>query len=366
MTHILLSFIFYNILLIIFYYHFKCGNKYIGKKNLLFYTILLIAFATYGTGEGDYLHYKENVELFRSLADVSFYRGMEIHYNYLAYFLEGNYTLWRLVIFSLQFVGMSWLLHKAKLDTYPVFFSLVAICLVLYTYQRSYWGVIFYFLGIYLLQEKKNPLFIIIIVLSYFSHTQNLVLLGLLPLGFINLRSWHLLLVFLFMGVIAATLKDYFNYYLDSGGVENAEYLNYKVDLYSRGGKGNFGNSIGEQITFFIRYIPVVIIVLIWLKLLFTKRKKYLSLYKPFRRVVNIMIALVITSLVILLSDLGSGTFFYRILAMTLFPVSMIMPEMVKNKIMKEKLFYDIIGIFVFATEVSYFKSIYYAHVVGV
>ena len=193
MGHILLSFLFFNIILLVFYKNYRKGNYYIKKGSLIFYTILLIAFGTYGTGEGDYLSYKRVVELIHSTIDVISLNGMEIQYNYLAYYLGGNYTLWRLVIFSVEFIGMSWLLYKAKLNTYPVLLTFVAVCLLLYTYQRSYWGVIFYFLGLYLLLEKKNPLFLILIGLCYFSHTQNIVLLVLLPLSFINLKGWQMI-----------------------------------------------------------------------------------------------------------------------------------------------------------------------------
>ena len=98
MGHILLSFLFYNILVIIFYTRYKRGGYYIKKSDLIFYTLLLIAFGTYGGGEGDYLHYKEAVEDIHSLADVLYNKGMEIQYYYLAYILGGNYTIWRLVV----------------------------------------------------------------------------------------------------------------------------------------------------------------------------------------------------------------------------------------------------------------------------
>ena len=44
--------------------------------------------------------------------------------------------------------------------------------------------------------------------------------------------------------------KDYFVDYLDSGGVEDAEYINTKLAKYSQGGKGFFGGSIGEYVIF--------------------------------------------------------------------------------------------------------------------
>lgn len=366
MEHILLSFVFYNIILIIFYNHYRRGHKYITKSSLFFYTILLIAFGTYGGGEGDYLHYKESVEEFHTLFDVMYYNGMEIQYNYLAYVVGANYDLWRLVIFSIQFIGMSWLLSKVKLNTYPVFLCFITICLVLYTYQRAYWGVIFYFMGLYLLLEKKNPLFLIIIALCYVSHTQNIVLLALLPLAFVNFRKWQLFLVFLLIGVLATILKDYFTAYLDSGGVEGAEYLNDKAQRYSEGGLGNFGNSIGEYIMFIFRYVPLAVIVLTCLKMIFSNRDRYLAFYKPFRGIVNITIGLTIASLVVLFADLGAGTFFYRIISMTLFPVSLLLPYMVENRIVKKQSFNRYIWIYISVAEMGYMKDIYYAYANGV
>lgn len=365
MGHIFLSFLLFNIILIICYNNYIKGCYYIKKKRLLFLTILLITFATYGTGEGDYLHYKENVELFHSLYDVMYYKGMEVQYNYLAYILGGNYTLWRLVIFSLQFVGMSLLLYKARLNTYPVFLSIIAVCLVLYTYQRSYWGVIFYVMGLFLLLEKKNPLFLLVIILCYFSHTQNIVLLALLPLGFFNIKRWEIAIVVLFLGVFAAYFKEYFTAYLDSGGIEDADYINSKVGNYGEGGTNFFGGSIGEHVVFILRYAPVVFIVLSWLKTIYTGSIKFMSFEKPYRGIMNVTIGLVLSSLVILLSNIGAGIFFYRILSMTLFPIAIILPYMVNNKILKKKTFNNYIWVYIICSELSYIKDLYYAYAHG-
>lgn len=333
---------------------------------MVLYTILLIAFGTYGTGEGDYLHYKENVEMFHSLFDVMYYKGMEIQYNYLAYIVGGNYTIWRLVIFSIQFIGMSWLLYRSKMNTYPILLSFITICLVYYTYQRSYWGVIFYFMGLYLLLEKKNPLFLIFVLLCYASHTQNIVLLALLPLGFIDLKKWQLFLAIILVGVMAATLKDYFTAYLDSGGFEDAEYFNSRMQTYGGDSElGNFGSSIGEVTIFIFRYLPIAVVVLILVRMIFLQRNRYLSLYKPYRRVMNVTIGLVIVSVIVLFASLGAGTFFYRILSMTLFPFSILLPYMARNKMIKKNTLNMYFMIYIFVAELGYVKDLYYAYANG-
>lgn len=327
----------------------------------------MIAFATYGTGEGDYLSYKENVEVFHSLPDVFLYHGMEVQYNYLAYLVDGNYTLWRLVIFSIQFIGMGWLLYKAKLNTYPVLLCFVAICLLTYTYQRSYWGVIFYFLGVYLLFTKKNPFFLIIMGMCYFSHTQDIALLVFLPLSFIDIKRWQLLITVLLIGTMANLLKDYLPEFIDSGGVENADYFNEKVSRYGQGGSNYFGGSYGELLLFLLRYIPLAIIVLTLVKLILINRSKYLSFEKPYRAMINVVIVIVIAALVVLAaSSLGIGIFFYRLLAMTLFPIAIILPNMLNAKILKKYDFNSYVLIYIAAAEFSYVKDIYYAYVHGV
>lgn len=366
MAHIIISFIFFNFLLLIFFNHFKRGHYFIKKQKLYLYTLLLIAYGTYGGGEGDYLHYKESVELFHSLAAVFYYNGMEIQYNYLAYLVGGNYDLWRLVIFSVEFIGLSWFLYKAKLNTYPVFLCFISICLIYYTYQRAFWGVIFYFMGFYLLIQKKNPLFLVIIALCYVSHTQNLILLLFLPLGFINIKRWQLFSVLLLLGVLSTLLKNYFTSYLDSGGVEDAAYLNDKVQRYSQGGLNNFGNSIGEYIVFILRYVPLALIVLSFLKMIFFNRNTYLCFYKPYRGIINITISLVISSLIVLFADLGAGTFFYRILAMSLFPFAFLLAYMLDNKFLKRRTFNFLIFNYILVSEISYIKDIYYAYANGV
>lgn len=369
MSHILLSFLFYNVILLIFYSHYRRGHYYIKKKHLVFYTALLIAFGTYGGGEGDYLHYRERMTLFQSLYDVLYYDMMEVQYNYLAYLVNGNYNLWRLVIFSVQFIGMSWFLYKAKLNTYPVYLCFITYLLISSVYNRSYWGPIYYFMGIYLLLEKKNPLFLIAIALNYFSHTQNIVLFALLPLAFFDLKKWHLISSVLLFGIVVIVIRDVFTSILDTGGIvggiESGDYINKKAQEYSEGKLGAFGNSIGEYIMFIFRYVPMAVIVLTWLNLIFNHHNKYLSFYKPLRRVLNIAISVVLLSLIVLFANIGGGTFFYRILAMALFPLCIILPSMVKNGTLSKKSFNFYILIFIIGSELSYLKDLYYAYAGG-
>lgn len=368
MGHILLSFLFYNILVIIFYTHYKRGDYFINKRHLFFYTLLLIAFGTYGGGEGDYLHYKEAIENIHSLADVLYYKGMEIQYYYLAYLLEGNYTIWRFVVFAVQFIGLGWFLYKAKLNTYPVLLGFTSLLLVTSIYGRVYWGVIYFFMGCYLLIEKKNPLYLIAVALCYFSHTSNLILIALLPLSFINLKKWHIVLIIALFGTIITVFNDYFSTLIDNGGVEGADYLNIKVNSYSiqTSNYNNFwGNSIGEMIIFMLRHIPLLLILL---KILFYFLRSYgdfEKIYKPLQRVINVYLGINLVALVFLFADMNNGTYFYRVLAMSFFAITLMLPYMVDHKIITKRIFNVYIVLFLVASEANYLKDLYYAYMGG-
>lgn len=359
--HILLSLLFYNVLLLIVWNHYKKDHYYIKKSNLFILTLLLVAFGTYGGGEGDFWKYKDMVEATHTLFDVTFSNGMEMQYYYLAYLLDGNYYLWRLVLFSIQFLGLSWFLNKAKLNTYPIILCFISFCLVSSIYGRSFWGAVFYFMGVYLLLEKKNPLFLIAIALSYVSHTQNIVLFAMLPLAFIDIKKWHILLFILLFGTLASLLSDTFTSILDTGGIEGADYMNDRMESYRDSELGAFGNSIGEYIITVLRYVPMALVFITWFGLIFLKRDVYLSYYKPYRRVLNISIGLLLASVVVLFASLGGGTFFYRILGMVSFPLIILIPYMVETKTIKRKTFNMYIFIFAITTELNYLKDIYYA-----
>lgn len=370
MAHIILSFLFYNFLILIFYSHYKRGHYYVKKSNWILYILLFIAFGTYGGGEGDYLQYKEAVESIHSLADVLYYNSMEIQYYYLAYLLDGNYNLWRLIIFSIQFLGLGWFLNKARLNTYPVLIAFTSLFLVTSVYGRVYWGVIYFFIGFYFLVEKKNPLYLLVVALCYVSHTSNLLLVALLPLGFIELRKWHLVLIILLFSTITAAFNDYFNLFLESGGVEGADYINGKVDTYSSSTSmyvhSFLGDSIGEKLVFLLRHVPLLIMLIQILSLFIGSNNRFETIDKPFRRIINVYLGLILASLVFLFADLNNGTYFYRVLAMTFFPITILLPYLVKNHYIKKRAFNYYIFLFLFATEVNYLKDIYYAYVAGI
>lgn len=368
MGHIFLSFLFFNIILINLYGHYKRGNYYIKKSQLVIYIILFILFGTYGGGEGDYLHYKSLVEDFGAFNEVVYSTSFEIQYVFLSYCVGGNYTLWRLILYSIQFVGFGFFLYKARLNTYPVLLSFTALCLVASVYGRTFWGIVYFFLGVYLLIEKKNFYYLIAIALCYLSHMSNLVLIALLPLAFIKIKKWHFLFFLLSFSMIVALFKDSFIGFLNSGGVDadGADYVNSKLQDYgNREAKSYFGASIGMTISVLLRCFFVISILFVVVKLMFKKYDRYLTLYKPVRGIINISFGIILLSSVILSASVGGAPLFYRIFDLALFPVSIILPCLLTSNHVR-KMTYDLyIYCFIIYTEYGYIRDLYYAYAEG-
>lgn len=369
MFHIFLSFIFFNIIVYDLYGHYKRGGYYVKTKDLYRFVILFILFGTYGGGEGDFLHYKDIVEGYNTMSDVLFYTGMEQHYVYLSYLVGGNYYLWRFVLFSFEFLGFGFFLYKSKLNTYPILLSFATLCLITSVYGRAAWGGIYFFFGVYLLIEKKNPLYLIAIILSYVSHTSGLVRIFLLPLAFINIKRWHIIAIVLIFGSLVVAFREKFTDIINSGGIdyEGAEYINDRLQTYGEGGsKSYFGKSLGTAITIILKDILVVSILYSITKSIFKNRNGYLSMYKPLRGVINISLGIVLLSFIVLAASVGSAPFFYRIFDMSTFMVSIILPCLTQSNFFTKRRYENYIYWFIFYSEFGYLRDLYYAYANGV
>ena len=114
MIGLILSFLFYNIIVFLIYRHYRRGEYKIPISQLILFTLLFIAFGTYGNHLGDYWRINEMVDFFgKSSIDVEEGFAMEKHYYLLAKLVNGNYILWRLIINCVAFIGFAFFLGRA-------------------------------------------------------------------------------------------------------------------------------------------------------------------------------------------------------------------------------------------------------------
>lgn len=174
--------------------------------------ILVVMFATFGFITGDYFHYQE---IFDSYAKYQELEHVEPIYLSVAKFVGGNYTLWRLVVWTVATLLYIFVMRQLKVTP-----SVASLCFALFTMfyfcshrQTVAFCVVFLSICLFLSNSKSKLLKIIaiaIFIASIFFHRSMVVyaflfLLSLIPLNryaYIVIICLYPLVSYLFSGVI--------------------------------------------------------------------------------------------------------------------------------------------------------------------
>lgn len=363
MEGLILSFIFYNIIVLLIYMHYKQGEYEVTTKQLIVFTLLFIAFGTYGNHLGDYWRINEMIEFYGKTPSDDFGSSMEKQYYALAKFVNGNYVLWRFIINCIAFGGLAFFLRKSKMANYPTLLLFATMCLFWVAGHRGWWGYIYYYFGVYLFFRDKKVIYLILVAFSYFSHSSNILLLLLLPIGFLKINRFYIVIVCLFISLGLNIFQEYFNIIAESG-IGN-EYYSDKLQTYSSQNANNFfGSSIGEYLQNFFILVPKYLFMFYILKQLLSK-KYYINNMRPEENAItHICIISFLVSIAAFFMDLGSGTIAFRLFTMSTFPILLLSNYFLIGN--KKKYKFKMMKCFFISIELVYIFSIYYASIHGV
>lgn len=315
----------YNVL--VFYVYVKYKNQGNRPMSQLSFTFLIGAFIIYGVWGiqmGDYLSYAEIVrDVYNSGKYLSDYEDfylshMEPIYNRLAIQCKGNIHLWRLVWFTVQWLGMGYMLWKLKINNYEAI--LVFILLVLYSVNggRVSWGIGYFFLSLYLFLSTHKKRYLLFLILSYWAHTSMILLFAFLPAVFIKIKRLYIILGIFSIPFLVLLLNYIFNEYILVNEFEN-EYLNRKINIYGNYESGStiWGDYFGLIIRTLIYRIPLYLAVF---KILIDIIRKRVQLSDENRRYISFYFCLFIYTCCALFSNLKSGSFYNRYFIMLYLP----------------------------------------------
>lgn len=363
MEGLILSFLLYNIIVMLIYKHYKRGEYNISIKQLILFTLLFIAFGTFGNHLGDYWRINEMIEFYGKLSSDDIGTSMEKHYYILAKLVNGNYVLWRFVINCVAFIGFAFFLYKSKMANYSTLLLFASMCLFWVAGHRGWWGYIYYYYGVYLFFRDKKYIYLILATLSYFSHSSNILLLALLPIAFFKFNRYCTILVIVFLFFGLDRLQEYFNI-IAVNGVED-EYYSKKINAYSSQTENNFfGSSIGEYLQNFFILVPKYLFMFYMLKLLLFNKYNIRNMSTEQNAITNISVILFLASIAAFFMDLGSGTIAFRMLTMSTFPILLLSDFILDGKNQKYKI--KMSNWFLISIELTYIFSIYYASIHGV
>lgn len=363
MEGLILSFIFYNIIVLLIYKHYKRGEYNISTKDLIWFTIAFIAYGTYGNHLGDYWRLNETIKLFGTTAVWDIGRSMEIQYYLLAKWVDGNYVLWRLAINVVSFVGLAFFLKKANMDNYPTLLLFATMCLFWTAGHRGWWGYIYYYFGVYLFFKTKRPWYLIFALFSYFSHASNILLIALLPITFFRFNRFVAMGLIIYLGLGLGVFQEYFDGIVSNG--MDDEYYTQKVETYANQNLNNFfGASIGEYLQYFFLMAPKFLFMFYMSKKVIFDKEYVRTMSRGQNALTNVSILLFFVSVTAFFMNLGTGTIASRIMSMSTFPILLLANYVLVGR--KAKYIPMMTMCFFLTIEFTYIFSIYYTSVHGI
>ena len=347
-------------------YHYKeLSNKRFFQpipSNRRIYIFILFTFCgLVGLQHGDYFRYAEEVrEIVRTAAS---YRITHLEYQYeqLAKLVQGNYLLWRFIIFGGQFAILLYYLKKINLFSYGFLYVFSVMCLHSMVVGRASWGVVLFFCTTYYAIQSKNYKHLFITPLCLYSHTSLVVLLAVLPLIFLKFNKKSIFFFIILYFALSNVLYYAFENIPLLATYEQTEIISQKMESYADPDRENsigfFGNSFAAKLSSIPEKLGLSALLIILLVKAYKKRG-FIEHSIHFLLLASLF--LVMFSFVMLEGEFGAGTLSYRFFNMIKLPLSIALYYFYKKELITRKVFVLFITIFIFVLEVTLIVPLYY------
>lgn len=296
---------------------------------------------------GDFFHFMENVQEYIFIPGYYNY-GEEI-YQAIAKFVNKNYFLFRTIVWGGAFGLFCWTAKRLEVPIYYAVIFLFATHSIIFAYARATAAMAVYFFGLsFLIKPVTKSKWLgyvvggFLIYSSCFFHNSALIMVIMTGIILVPLRKWNIIVIVLMIPFLSIFLKEYL--FLFAQETTN-ETLAAKINNYS---EREIENGISAIIIKLFEYLSFYLPFIISSLCIFKKREELVipsyiyNLYK-----VTFGLILVCTTFYFL----GESfiTFFYRILFMTMIPLSLIVVKLYQQGLMTLKQYhYCVIPGFIF------------------
>lgn len=279
--------------------------------------MLFVIFGTFAYYTGDYAHYKNEVaRLYGNLLNPT---HMEMIYVFLIDLTNGNYTLWRLCVFSVMFLLLHIFLKLSNQNTFHALFWYALLILPSAVSGRAPIGALSLFIGI-IFFIKGGYHYLLSILFFFFSilaHKSIVPLFLLIPFAKIPFNSKLYPLLLLILPIVGILVESFLLVLFVNQGWINEDgykhYISYEAP---------FLDSIGGIVEFLVYTLPFNFFVLLFIAQML-KIKISDKLYVHLRGVTFIFIVFLIVALVIF----GyTNPMFYRYFEMLKYLLLLLLP----------------------------------------
>ena len=350
---------------------FIIGYKYISRpgfnfqdhnKKALIFVAFFTIFALFYCLNSDYFAYREfaygDYKFFFINSDI---KDIEAYY-YVAILCNGNYELFRIIIWGGSFLIFYITCRVFKTPPYLA----ILLYFLLYNdhacYGRVTLAMSVFYLGLALLIKKKwFILGILIILSSVFFHHSMAVAVVLVPIIITPKNKKIQLVLYLTLFVVMYYVINRFMGEADS--LMDDESLGYygrkmvssqnKIDdgTYSR--YGSIFGVLNDLFEYLVFYIPIF-----GLFTIISKSKKTNMIYADMTKLYIIIVSITLLSTTFLIIYQSFNVLFYRTLYMTMIPISILMATLLSNKLIKKDFVY-----LTLAMAIIHYLGLYLSHI---
>lgn len=258
----------------------------------------------------------------------------EIYYN-IAKITNQNYFIFRVIVWGGAFSAFCWTAHRMNLPIYYAAIYLVFTHAITFSYARVSLAMACYFLGLSFLcrpTKRKWISYVIgvsLIIASVLFHKSALIMIAITIIILIPINKWTVFLIIISISFLSAIAKTYLGIIAED--IETDAYIAKKITNYSDreviNGTSGIILKIFEYASFYIpfffcsRYI------------LFDKKQIRKDIYLYYKVSFGIMII----SAIFLFMGSTYITFFYRILFMTMLPLTIINCRLYQDGILSHR-----------------------------
>ena len=344
------------ILISLLYITYKVNQgKYYPRLLYKCYFLLFIYLGTYAYFTGDYAHYQH--EISRLSTNPLNPTHMEFVYIFLAKWVNGDYTLWRLHVFVTMFLLLGYLLKLTRTNNFQTLFWYSLFILPDAVGGRCPIAITAYFIAVVYLSRRKYLQGFFFAILGAFMHKTILPILLFLPFSRIKINSKLFVLSYPLFLIVGITFNRYLIDYLAAYGFISKEsfegYLQYDKHLFA---------SIGGTIGFFIMFLPYNFAVIANIKALlgYKIKIKDISIVR-LRSFTNVFVLFLLLGLFLFGT---TSPMFYRYYEMLKYPLLLLLPYMYPKlyQLRLTKNNFNLLMLFMFSQLYSVSLSAYYEY----
>ena len=320
------------------------SNLYIQESNkprtiLLFCGILLFALTAF-VGD-DFFHYYERMFEYRGQVFGDQERGIEAFYQYLIHYINGNYFLFRLIVWGSSLFLIVFAARQFKVNVYHTLFVILAGYIITFSYARATLAMAILSLGVAIIcnateyelnrRLRLTILGLLITMSSIYFHRSMLPVIVIVICWAImpwkkQIAKYSMILFPVFVAICSVVLKVAFEELFQvANAVEDESGMLERAEFYSE--QDSIIHNSNGYIRLFLHYttfyLPLLLISNAFRveRILQSVEKKIIWLYQ-------FVYLIFVFATSFLLMDFESETMFYRYLYMSFIPMSILIAYM--------------------------------------